>query len=72
MSVERRLDAIEYQLGRIAEATTEFRQDLAEIKGMIREQAETTKQQAEVAKQQAETARQQAETVARLVGIVER
>ncbi|MGJ3244676.1 MAG: hypothetical protein ACFE0I_01195 [Elainellaceae cyanobacterium] len=65
MSVERRLDAIEYQLGRIAEATTEFRQDLAEIKGMIREQAETTKQQAEIAKQQAET-------VARLVGIVER
>ncbi|NJN59138.1 MAG: hypothetical protein HC879_17400 [Leptolyngbyaceae cyanobacterium SL_5_9] len=58
-------ERIEYQIARSAEATTEFRFDLADLKALLQKQSEMIQQQSLVAQQQAETA-------LRLVSIVER
>ncbi|MCL6433322.1 MAG: hypothetical protein K6T90_03755 [Leptolyngbyaceae cyanobacterium HOT.MB2.61] len=63
-----RIDILIDQVGYLTEVITvgfqDFRAELAELK-------EITRQQAETARQQAETAKQQAESVARLIGIME-
>jgi methyl-accepting chemotaxis protein len=84
-SIDEKLELLVDQVGRLTEGLPEFRMDMAEIKDMIRQQAEVSIRQSEnidrlsadiaelkdVVQQQAETAKQQAETAARLSRIVE-
>ena len=62
--ITRQGEQITRQGERQEQASNLFREDLAEIKAMIRENADTTRRQADVA-------RQQADVVSRLTGIVE-
>jgi methyl-accepting chemotaxis protein len=61
-------ERIEYQVARIAEATAEFRFDLAEIKAMLQKQSEITQQQAETAVRLVSIVERQAQIVEMLLG----
>lgn len=85
-TTEESLDILVDQVGRLTEGLTEFRLDMTEIKGMLRQQAETFQDlaiditaikdsMAQIRESIAETDRttkRQAETVDRLVAVVDR
>jgi methyl-accepting chemotaxis protein len=77
-SIDEKLELLVDQVGRLTEGLPEFRMDMAEIKDMIRQQAEVSIRQSEnIDRLSADIAelkdmvQQQAETAARLSRIVE-
>lgn len=69
-----KLDILIDQVGRLTDSLSEFRSDMAEIKGLVREQltvaqtqAESIKQQMAVSERRASTVEQQAQLVEALI-----
>jgi methyl-accepting chemotaxis protein len=67
-----RLDVLVDQVGRLTEGLTEFRADMAEIKGLVREQLTVSQSQTENIKRLAETTERQMIVSERLAATVER
>lgn len=67
-----KLDVLIDQVGRLTEGITEFRADMAEIKGLVREQLAVAQAQAESIQRLAETTDRQTAVSERLAATVER
>jgi methyl-accepting chemotaxis protein len=67
-----KLDVLVDQVGRLTEGLTEFRADMAEIKGLVREQLTVSQSQTENIKRLAETTERQMIVSERLAATVER
>jgi methyl-accepting chemotaxis protein len=67
-----KLDVLVDQVGRLTEGLTEFRADMAEIKGLVREQLAVSQSQTENIKRLAETTERQMVVSERLAATVER